>query len=159
MSVTWPIIINGAAVSLLFMPLTVTATATLRNEELGNATGIYNLMRNIGGSLGISMMITMLSRTSQSSQSVLAAHVSSSSPVAQDRLRTLTETFSRSMDPASASQHAHAVLYGLVQQQASMQSYIYSFRFMGWLCLAAIPLAFLFKRADTSKKSAGAAVH
>ena len=61
-SITWPVILNGAAISMLFVPLSVVSTATLKIEELGNATGLYNLMRNLGGSVGISLTTTLLAR-------------------------------------------------------------------------------------------------
>ena len=53
-----PTILNGVAMSFLFVPLTTLSVANLRNEQIGNATGIYNLMRNIGGSIGIASMTT-----------------------------------------------------------------------------------------------------
>ena len=59
-SVAWPQVLSGLALGFIFVPLSTTSLGTLPKEEIGNATGIYNLMRNVGGSIGISMMTTLL---------------------------------------------------------------------------------------------------
>ena len=64
-SLFWPIVLSGACMSLIFVPLATTTMGTLRNEEIGNASGLYNLMRNVGGSIGISMVNTLLARREQ----------------------------------------------------------------------------------------------
>ena len=64
-SLFWPIILTGAGVSLIFVPLATSTMGTLRNEEIGNASGLYNLMRNVGGSIGISVVNTLLARHEQ----------------------------------------------------------------------------------------------
>ncbi len=64
-NVIWPNVINGLATGFIFVPLTTSAMGMLRNEEIGNATGLYNLMRNIGAAAGIAMMTTFLARGAQ----------------------------------------------------------------------------------------------
>src|SRR5207244_11167242 len=58
-------LVNGISTGLIFVPLSTTTLGRLRNEQMGNATGIYNLMRNIGGSVGISLVTTLLARAAQ----------------------------------------------------------------------------------------------
>jgi DHA2 family multidrug resistance protein len=74
-SVIIPNLINGSAMGFIFVPLTTMTLSRLRKEEMGNATGIYNLMRNIGGSIGIATVTTLLVRGSQAHQSYLAANL------------------------------------------------------------------------------------
>ena len=73
--VVWPNIINGFAMGFVFVPLTTMAMGTLSNEQIGNASGIYNLMRNTGGSIGIAMMTTFLARGAQSHQATMVSHM------------------------------------------------------------------------------------
>jgi DHA2 family multidrug resistance protein len=142
-SVTWPIILNGAGISLLFVPLSVLTTSTLKVEEMGNATGLYNLMRNIGGSVGISMVTTMLMRQSQSHQAVLAAHVTPYDPQTQQTLVSLVQHMS--LDKA------YAVLYGRVVEQSVLWGYVSNFRSMAFLCVGCMALAFVFRRVRAQR--------
>ncbi len=64
-SLLWPIIISGIGTGLMFVPLSTTAVATLRNEQIGNASGLFNLLRNIGGGIGISVVETLIARRQQ----------------------------------------------------------------------------------------------
>ncbi|HVT82369.1 MAG TPA: DHA2 family efflux MFS transporter permease subunit [Phycisphaerae bacterium] len=140
-SIVIPVVMNGAAISLLFVPLSVLTTSTLKVEEMGAATGLYNLMRNIGGSVGISMVTTMLARQSQTHQAVLAAHVTPYDPATQQRLASLTQHM--------LPQEAIGVLYGQVVQQATLWGFVSNFRWMAILSFGCIVLAFVFKKVRT----------
>ncbi len=85
-SIVLPSILNGVAISFIFVPLTTSTMGTLSQEQMGNATGIFNLMRNVGGSIGIASITTFVARTAQSSQANLASHMSKYNPVYQHRL-------------------------------------------------------------------------
>src|SRR5206468_2042971 len=69
-----PTVMQGVALGLIFVPLTTVALGTLNNEQIGNATGIFSLVRNIGASVGISLVTTAISRNAQTHQTTLAAH-------------------------------------------------------------------------------------
>jgi len=69
----WAILISGFGSGCVFVPLSTTTMAFLKNEEIGNASGLYNLLRNIGGSIGISVVNTIVTRHSQSHRNELAA--------------------------------------------------------------------------------------
>ena len=142
-SIMVPMIMNGAAISLLFVPLSVLTTSTLKVEEMGAATGLYNLMRNLGGSVGISMVTTMLARQSQSHQAVLAAHVTPYDPATQQQLLALTEH----MLPTQAL----GVLYARVVEQASLWGFVSNFRWMAILCVGCMGLAFVFRKVKGAK--------
>ena len=149
MSVTWPIVMNGAAISVLFIPLSLTTTSTLKTEQIGSGTGLYNLMRNLGGSMGIALMTTMLARTQQVQQNTMVSHVSAFDPITQQRFLTLTEGFATHMDPVTAARRAYAVIYGQVQQQSAMNAFLHNFQLMALFTLACIPLVLLFRRVRT----------
>ena len=137
-TITWPVILNGAAISMLFVPLSVVTTGTLKVEEMGNATGLYNLMRNLGASVGISMTTTLLAREAQSHQSVLAQHMTPYSPAFNTQLQMLAAQMQLP--------RAYGVLYGKLVEQSTLWAFVSNFRLMGVLCFAAIPLVLFFNR-------------
>lgn len=145
-NVIWPNIVNGLALGFIFVPLTVVAMGTLSREQISNATGIYNLMRNIGGSFGISGVITMLARGAQTNQAVLAQHFSPYDPVFQQQLQAIRQALATQIGAPAAAQQAYGVLYGMLVRQANVLAYIHNFRLFGFLCLLCIPLVFLSRK-------------
>jgi DHA2 family multidrug resistance protein len=146
-SVVWPNLINGFAGGFIFVPLTTMAMGRLRKQQIGNAAGIYNLMRNIGGSIGIATVTTMLVRGSQIHQNYLAANLTTTNPAAMEGLQGLQARFQMAGASAfTAHQEALGALYRSVQQQASVLAYADNFRLMGFLTLFCIPLVLFFHR-------------
>jgi DHA2 family multidrug resistance protein len=144
-SVAFPNFINGFAGGFVFVPLTTMAMGRLRKEEIGNASGIYNLVRNIGGSVGIASVTTILVRSSQVHQNYLMANVTAGNPAVMDILRGLQTRFGLGgADPYTAHQQGLGALYALVQQQASLLAYADNFRLLGYLALLCVPLAMFF---------------
>jgi DHA2 family multidrug resistance protein len=152
-NVIWPIILSGIAISFVFVPLTTTAMGYLRQDQLGNATGLFNLMRNLGGSLGIAMVTTLLSREAQIRQVSLVAHLTPYDPPLGQHLTTLANALAPQVGTVAAGPLATSLLYDAVYQQARLWAFVYNFRLFGALCLACVPLIFLFK----SRKHSGVA--
>ncbi|HWC18960.1 MAG TPA: DHA2 family efflux MFS transporter permease subunit [Terriglobales bacterium] len=75
-SLLWPIVLSGVSISAIFVPLTTSAMGTLSREQMGTATGIFNLVRNLGGSIGITMITTLVTRHTQASQTSIVWHMS-----------------------------------------------------------------------------------
>jgi DHA2 family multidrug resistance protein len=146
-SVALPNLLNGFAGGLIFVPLTTMAMGRLHKEEIGNAAGIYNLVRNIGGSVGIASATTILVRGSQIHQNYLAANVTAGNPRVIEILHGLQTKFCLAgTDPYTAHQQGLGTLYGIVRQQASLLAYADNFRLLGYLSLLCIPLALFFHR-------------
>jgi DHA2 family multidrug resistance protein len=121
--------------------------ARLKKQEIGNAAGIYNLMRNIGGSIGIATVTTMLVRGAQAHQNYLAANLTSTSAQAQTLLPGLAARFAMGgASAASAQQLASGALYRLTLQQASLMAYADNFRLLGFLALICIPPVILLRK-------------
>ncbi|PYS51215.1 MAG: EmrB/QacA family drug resistance transporter [Acidobacteria bacterium] len=158
-SIVWPSIISGLAMGFVFVPLTTTAMGTLSNEQMGNASGVFNLMRNTGGSIGIAAMTTLLSRQAQVHQAAIASHLTPYDPMFQQRVQQIQNALSHQMNPAMASQQAYATIYGTAVRQAMVMSYIDNFRILAFLCVLCIPAALLFKRVRARKGAGGAAMH
>jgi len=148
----WPLMIQGAGLGLIFVPLTTVTNDPIPRERMGNATSLFNLMRNIGASMGISAVTTLQFRQMQAHTNILGAHVNSSSPAAQQTLRGLQQAFmSRGADAVTAAHQAEGAVWGMVLRQASMLSYNDVFRFLGGMFLVLLPLLFLMKKPKGGK--------
>jgi DHA2 family multidrug resistance protein len=147
----WPQILQGVGISLLFVPLTTITMSTVSRERMGNATSLFNLMRNIGGSVGIAMTTTLLARRAQTLTSVLGSHVSAYDSTSIGLVRA----FQRGLLAAGADAHTalsrtQALLFGAVQRQAAMVATLRIFQLFGVLFLVAIPVVLLMKRPAQS---------
>ncbi len=142
----WPQMIQGAAMAFLFIPLMAVSMSAIAKEKMGNATSIYNLMRNIGGSFGIATMTTFLARRSQVHQNHLVSHISAFDHTTQLTMRGMTAWFQmHGSNPVEASRKALGAMYGMVQQQAMMLSFVEAFWVMGVIFLGMMPLLFLLR--------------
>jgi len=146
-SVIWPNILNGFAGGFVFVPLTTMAMGRLRREEIGNASGIYNLMRNIGGSVGIATVTTLLVRRGQVHQNYLAGHITANAQAVGNAVTGLAAHLAGSgYDAWSAQRAALGALYRMTQQQASLLAYSDNFAVLGYLALVSAPLVMMFQR-------------
>jgi MFS transporter, DHA2 family, multidrug resistance protein len=151
-----PMLISGVAMGFVFVPLTTLTMATLPQEQIGNASGIYNLMRNTGGSIGIAIMTTLLQRNMQVNQSYLVSNINAFNPAFQQMFAKMKAGFMVAADPVTATQQAYQAVYGLVLQQAAVLAYIRDFWLLTVLCALCIPAGFLFKRVRHAKPIEGA---
>jgi DHA2 family multidrug resistance protein len=148
-SVIVPNLINGAASGFIFVPLTTMTLSRLRKQEIGNAAGIYNLMRNIGGSVGIASISTFLVRGAQVHQSFLSAGAGAGNPAMGGMVQGLQgRLFIEGADAYTAHLKALGTLYRSIQQQASLLAYADNFRLLAFLSLACIPLVLFFQRVQ-----------
>jgi len=142
-------IIQAAGLAFLFVPINTAAYSFLPREKNNAASGLMNLARNIGGSVGISFVTTMLARRAQYHQAVLSEHLSAASPALQKMLHSATGI-------GGADPKAWASIQANVLRQANMLAYIDNFWLLGVAILAIIPLVFLMKK---SKPGGSVAVH
>lgn len=127
--------IQGAGLGFLFVPLTTVTFATLAPEQRADATGLYNLSRNVGSSVGISVVSYLLTRNDQINHATIASHVTAFNPAFNN------SAVLQAWSPWTAS--GRAALDHVVQTQASIISYIDDFKLMMILSLAAVPLVLL----------------
>jgi len=143
----WPQLIQGSAMGLLFIPLSTMSMASIPREKMGNATSLFNLMRNLGGGIGIAFVATSVSRSTTAHGAILAEHVNPYSPQAQAAINGARSLFmARGSDWSTATAQAYGVLYGMVQRQAAMIAFIDIVRLLGMIFILAIPLVFIMKR-------------
>jgi DHA2 family multidrug resistance protein len=149
-------VLQAAGMAFLFVPINTAAYAFLPRDKNNAASGLMNLARNIGGSVGISFVTTMLDRRTQVHLNDLSRHLSASNPAFQSMLQGATQAMrAHGASAAFASRQAYALIEGTVQRQATMLAYIDDFRILGFAILAMIPLVFLVKKG----KPGGMAVH
>ena len=154
----FPLALQGAALGLIFVPLTTVTNDPVPKERLGNATSLFNLMRNIGASIGISAVTTIQVRNAQTHLHDLGANVTGSNLQWQRTIAGLQQFFiSQGTDAATALHRAQAAAFGMVQRQAAMLSYADAFRFLGILFVVMFPLIFLMKKPQ--KKGAAPMAH
>ncbi|HVU28537.1 MAG TPA: DHA2 family efflux MFS transporter permease subunit [Verrucomicrobiae bacterium] len=156
-SVIWPSVINGIAISFIFVPLTTTTMSQLAQQQIGNASGLYNLMRNLGGSIGIALVTTMLARGAQAHQALMVGHLTPTDPAFAHRLAATTQSLSQQSDPVAAKMQAYSTIYNTLDQQAHLWAFVDVFVIFGFLALGGIPLLFLFKKVRAAPKSSAAA--
>ena len=105
MSIIWPRVVMSIGLGMVFIPLTTISLSSTPKEEMGNATSVFNLVRNLGGSVGVAFAATMLSRGTQIHQAHLSEHITSfNSGYGTRQVKRLSSSISRGMDPQSAQQ-------------------------------------------------------
>jgi MFS transporter, DHA2 family, multidrug resistance protein len=153
----WPQFLQGLGLSLIFVPLTTITMAPIARERMGYATSLFNLMRNLGGSIGIAITGTLLFRNQQGNTALMGAHVNVYNLAAQAAFaRSRAGFIASGSDPVTASRRAYAALFGLVQQQAAMVAFIEVFRLLALIFLLLLPLLFLMKRPQTRGEATAA---
>jgi DHA2 family multidrug resistance protein len=140
------------------VPLTTISMDAIPREKMGNATSLFNLMRNIGGSIGIAMTGTLLTRHGQATTNTLGANVTPYDTTPQSMLSGLREAFmAAGADITTATARANAALFGMVQRQATMVSFVGIFQLLGVMFIALVPLVLLMKRPGKRADPAAAA--
>jgi DHA2 family multidrug resistance protein len=151
-SLAWPRFLQGFSGGFIFPPLQTLTLATIQMGRLGNATAAYNVVRNIGGSVGIALATMMLVRRSQGHQSSLVSHVNVWDPDTARRLKEWTAHFSaQGADTFTASRRAMAMLYRTTTEQAQVMAYVDDFWLIAIVFLAVLPLIPFMKRVRTEQ--------
>jgi len=155
----WPQFLQGLGLSALFVPLTTISMDPIPRERMGNATSLFNLMRNLGGSIGIAVTGSMLARKEQAFINIYGANVDPYSHTTESMFESLKAGFvAAGADITTATERAYAAIYATVQQQAAMASFVQLFRLLGIIFLLILPLVLLMKRPRTGA-GPGAAAH
>ncbi len=149
-----PEAIMGLGFSFIFVPLGTISVDPIPAEQMGYATSITALMRNIGGGLGISAVTTLLARREQVHQNVLSAHITSFSSFTAPFLARVHQRLAQEgVIFTGAGKHALQLLYDIMLKQATVLSYLDAFRFLTFLFVVVSPLVWLMRKpVHTSRK-------
>lgn len=140
-----PNLVCGLALGLILVPLFTLSFGTLSNDRINNASGLFNLMRNIGGGIGVSVVSALLSQSSQIHQNAMVGNLNSLNPVFVQRTQLIQYYLSIHMNQFVAIQKANAFMYNALLKQSTLWSYIDNFRLYGLLCLILVPIVLTFK--------------
>jgi DHA2 family multidrug resistance protein len=150
-------IVQASGIAFLFVPINTIAYAFLPRDKNNDASGLVNLSRNIGASVGIAFATTLVARRAQVHQNVLSSHLTTLNPQYVHTLGSLKERLvEHGMSLVDAAQHAPAMIYQMIQQQASMLAYVDVYRVMAIVFLAVIPAAMLLKKTKPGDAAIGA---
>ena len=142
----WPLIFRGVGLGLIFVPLTNAAMADLDVAQLHQGTGMFNLTRQLGGSLGIALMATMLARFVKTNKALLTEHVVSTDPSVLARMDAMTRSLAaHGADLATAKMQAMRVIDMQISGQASVLAFSRIYILSGLALVGALPLLLLFK--------------
>jgi DHA2 family multidrug resistance protein len=142
----WPQFLQGISLAMLFVPLTTISMSNIPRENMGNATSLFNLLRNLGGGMGIAGVTTLVARHQQAHINQLGGAVTAYNPKAQAMLSA----------HGPASKKAYGMLFGMVQRQAMILSYIDIFQILAVIFLLMTPLVLLMKKPAHAAKNVAA---
>ena len=143
----WPMIWRGVGLGLIFVPMTNLALADLPMEKIPNGTGLFNLLRQLGGSVGIAISATLVTRFEVTNHAALAENITRFNEATRDRIVAISQALiARGTLPGVAEQQAIAILNGQVTRQALMLSFERLFLLFGVGILFATPLLLLMHR-------------
>jgi DHA2 family multidrug resistance protein len=152
----WSLIMRGIGLGMMFVPLTTITLAELSHRELPQGTGLYNFFRQLGGSLGIAAIATLLSHYTAQFRAILAEHITVGDPTTMSRIEMLTRgLIGQGADPWTARQRALEILDRQLMGQASVIAYSRIYVLSASLILALIPLLLLVRHT----KGAGGTQH
>jgi MFS transporter, DHA2 family, multidrug resistance protein len=149
----WPLIIRGFAMGLIFIPLTTISLANLEGREIPQGTALSNMVRQLGGSIGIALITTFISRETYMHYTYLSENLTLTDPLTQQRLSMLTNgLMSKGLDHSSATKAAEGILAKQVSGQASFLTYKDLFIYLAYFFLALVPALVLFRNKKKNKE-------
>lgn len=144
-AIAWPRIVQGFGIGLFFVPLSASTYVNVPREEMGNASGIFNLLRNLGGSFGVAFSATLLTQRSQFHQNFLVENVTPFSTHFQVYMQRLKELLAGQFPTFTDSSRILAALYREVLRQANMLAFNDIFWIFAWFTALLVPLTLLMR--------------
>lgn len=159
-SIAWPRVVQGFGMGLFFVPLAASTYVNIPREEMGNASGIFNLLRNLGGSFGVATSATLLSQRAQLHQTFLVEHVTPFHPGFRDYVGRLLQNFPAEQVAVAGPSKLIGAVYQEVVRQATMLAFNDIFWLFAWFTAVLVPLTFLMQPPKPGVHDDGpAAVH
>ncbi len=154
----WPLVARGVGLGLIFVPLTGATMAELEPHQLAQGTGMFNLTRQLGGSLGIAISATLLTRFTAQSRALLAEHVVIGDPTTVARVEGITRALiAKGTNALAAKQQALLIIDHQLQGQASVLAFSRLYLLSGLALMASLPLLLLFRSGKS--RGHGPAAH
>lgn len=149
----WALILRGVGLGLLFVPITTLSLSTLKGKQIGEGAAFTGMLRQLGGSFGIAIITTFITRFGQQHRVGLLTHYDASRAEIQQRIVQLQQGFqAKGFTPNESLQKAYQVLDFSITKQSTVISYMDIFMYLGILFLCCIPIVFLIKRGKNKVK-------
>ncbi|MBN9160386.1 MAG: MFS transporter [Myxococcales bacterium 68-20] len=149
----WPLLVRAFGTVLMFLPLNMAALGPIPKQDIAAASAFYNLTRQLGGSVGVAILSTILGSRTAFHRSVLVEHLVVSDPSVQARVAGMTASFAaKGADAATAKQQAMTILDGSARLQSSVLAFNDTFFVTALLVLVSIPLVLLLGRPSAGAK-------
>lgn len=145
MDIAFPNFLMGIGMAMCMIPIITLSTMTLTNEQMTNASGVQNLLKNLGGAVGTSIVTTLISRKAQVHQNFLVGNLALTNDNFIERVQAYSGMFQSMTDSISANYTAQALLYRQMLQQATMGAFRDTFEACAIACLVIIPLVLFIK--------------
>jgi DHA2 family multidrug resistance protein len=153
----WPLILRGVGLGLLFVPITTLSLSTLQGKNIGEGAAFTGMFRQLGGSFGIAIITTFITRYTQTHRVAMVSHLDGTRLEVQQRIIALQKGFmSKGFSANEALNKAHQVLEYSVLKQSTVMSYMDIFMYLGILFLCCIPIIFLIKKGKSKINPADA---
>jgi DHA2 family multidrug resistance protein len=153
----WPLIVRGFGTVLMFMPLQLAALGPIPKKDVAAASGFFNLTRQLGGSIGVALLTTILEKREAFHRAVLVEKVASTDPRTLERVAAYTQAMlAQGASAVEAKAKALGLLDGIVNLQAAVQSFGDTFWVTSMLVLGALPLVFLLGKPPKGATAAPA---
>lgn len=149
-AIAWPRFVQGFGLGLFFVPLSAATYMGISKEQVGNASGIFNLMRNLGGSFGVAFSTTVLAQRAQVHQTFLSENITPYNPTFQAAYQRMHQFFQMNHPEAATQNGTLASIYQEVLRQANMLSFNDTFYLLAFLTAILIPLTFLLRRGKAA---------
>ncbi|MBI5739910.1 MAG: DHA2 family efflux MFS transporter permease subunit [Nitrospirae bacterium] len=151
-TIIWPRLVLGVGMGFIFIPLTTLTMSGIRKEEMGNASAIYNLLRNLGGSFGVALVTTVIARRSQFHQFRMVEHLTPMDPslgIASTNISR--ELISRGFNASEAQAGGGGAVYSRLVRQASMSAFNDAFYLLSVFLICIIPLLLMMKKGQAAR--------
>jgi DHA2 family multidrug resistance protein len=156
----WMLIIRGMGMGMLFIPITTLSLSTLKGQQIGQGAAFTGMMRQLGGSFGIALITTFLSRQMVTHGAALASHLDVNNPSVMQRVQGMQQSFmAKGMTSGEALKSSYAALQGAVAKQAAVLSYMDVFLYLGLMFLVCVPFVLIVKGNKKKKVDLGEAMH
>jgi DHA2 family multidrug resistance protein len=153
----WPLILRGIGLGLLFVPITTLSLSTLKGKNIGEGAAFTGMMRQLGGSFGIAIITTFITRFTQKHRVDIISHLDASKFEVQQRVLILQKGFmSKGFSSNEALKKAYQIMDYSVLKQSTVLSYMDIFLYLGILFLCCIPIVFLIKKGQNKINPADA---
>lgn len=156
----WMLIVRGLGMGMLFIPITTLALSTLKGQQIGQGAAFTGMMRQLGGSFGIALITTFISRDMVMHRSNLVSNLNMHDPAVIQRVEGMKASFmAKGMSADVAMSSAYKMLDFSVMKQASVLSYMDVFLYIGLMFLVCIPFMFLVRSNKKQKIDMSEAMH